>query len=134
MLAELGRRSTREDECDRAEGMTIYEYLLLKDILSDADAKLYSVAKEEGERGYADFNRIRAKADAEKLAVGNTIAGAAKAVRSTADNFPYALKRCRLFFEVSLFDVGAHLAMHRFRVQHFGDLEDVARTLRIAGQ
>lgn len=89
--------------------------------------------KEAGERGYADFIRIRAKADAENLAVGNTIAGAAKAVRSTADNFRYALKRCRSFFEVSLFDVSAHLAMHRYRVQYVGELEDVARTLRVAG-
>ena len=88
--------------------------------------------KEAGERGYADFIRIRAKADAENLAVGNTIAGAAKAVRSTADNFRYALKRCRSFFEVSLFDVGAHLAMHRYRAQYVGSLEDVARTLLVA--
>lgn len=100
--------TTDEIAADRADGMTIWEYLLLEEI---QDTQLYLDAAASGQ--YVNWVALKGKDEIEKIR-HHTLGEMQRLIEIKKGLFPYAAKRCRTVLRIGAFDFPAQAAIMKF--------------------
>ncbi len=118
------RLSIDEANANRNAGMTVYEYLLLEEI-QDKEAFLQA----SQDTGYYDWIGLKAQAEIDHIK-HNSFSDIQRLIDMKKSHFGYAGKRCREFFGIKPWDVGAQAAIIAFAGEFDKRLRAYAGNLR----
>jgi hypothetical protein len=119
--------SRNEDQTDRDDGITIFEFLVLDNLGTHERDRFVSVAK-SGQ--YADYIALRARCEVQGQASDLTVRNVPQVVAMIIHNASFAGRRCRKFFNLQPWNVEDWYAIYSYRRRYRRALREAANNPR----
>lgn len=119
------------EAADRAEGMSIWEFMLLDNLGQVPKDVILAAAKRREQVDYVD---LRAREELRDQLLEVPLAEMQRRLTRLVDHFNWAGRRCVKFYKLSIIDFSARLAIRDFKLHYRRCLIDHVGKLQVSGR